>query len=240
MIQFNLLPDVKLEYIKAERTKRLVMASASIVTAVSLAVLIILVMVVNVINAKTITDLRKDITATSDKIKETPELDKILTVQNQLNNLSMLHDQKPVVSKLNGFIQQLTPDTVTISEFEVDFEESVITVSGAALDTDVTSKQALSQVNKFVDSVKFTTFMAPDPNDSQKKIETPAFKDVVLEEFERGKKEASYTIKFSFDPIIFDSNANISLQRDSRLKQTEQITTRSLLFKPQQNEEGTQ
>ena len=44
MIQFNLLPDVKLDYIKSKKNKHLIITSSVIVSGAALAVLIILFM----------------------------------------------------------------------------------------------------------------------------------------------------------------------------------------------------
>lgn len=42
MIQFNLLPDVKLEYIKANRAKHTVVVAASVTAAAALGIFILL------------------------------------------------------------------------------------------------------------------------------------------------------------------------------------------------------
>lgn len=59
MIQFNLLPDVKLAFIKARKLKRLVMVGAASVTSVSLAVVILLFIFVNVAQKKHLSDISK-------------------------------------------------------------------------------------------------------------------------------------------------------------------------------------
>ncbi len=95
MVQFNLLPDVKLEYVKTQRTKRLLTLISIVVSIVGLAVLFLSFVTVNVVQKKSLNDLSSDITKYSSQLKNVKDLDKILTVQNQLSTLKGLHDQEP-------------------------------------------------------------------------------------------------------------------------------------------------
>ena len=92
MIQFNLLPDVKLEFIKARRLKRLVVMGSVGFSALALFILILVLVSVDVVQKKSLHDLNKDIQSNSTQLKSIPDLDKILTVQNQLGTLTSLHD----------------------------------------------------------------------------------------------------------------------------------------------------
>ncbi len=100
MIQFNLLPDVKLEYIKARRTNRLVIGTSLIVSSAALVIFILLFMTVNVFQKKNITDLTADIKHGSAQLQSIPELNKVLTIQNQLSVLPGIHDQKAIASPI--------------------------------------------------------------------------------------------------------------------------------------------
>jgi Tfp pilus assembly protein PilN len=200
MIQLNLLPDIKLEYIKAKRMKRTVTTVATLVASVSLLSLIILFVAVNVLQKKHLNDLNKDIKSSSQKLQNTPDLNKILTIQNQLNSLTGLHDQKPVVSRLFTYLSQVTPDKVSISKLDVDFEGHTISLNGGA--------DSLSTINKFADTLKFTTYTADDGSIAD---DTKAFSNVVLTNFGKTDKEASYQISVTFDEAIFDNTASIKL-----------------------------
>lgn len=211
MIQFNLLPDVKLEYMKAQRTKRLVVAISSTVTVVSVAILITLILVVFVFQKQYMNDLSADITKYSNDLRSTKDLDKILTVQNQLNSLSALHEKKPDTTRIFPYLQEITPSEVSIGNVTIDFETQVINITGAAT--------SLSSVNKFVDTLKFTEY-------TQDKTTRKAFSDVVLASFGRADKGASYTVNLKYDPIIFDNTQKIALNVPAK------VTTRSETQKP--------
>jgi len=198
MIQFNLLPDVKVEYIKARRSKRMVLLIASGVAAVSLAMFLILFSVVNLFQTKHISDLNKDIKTNTATLQAVPDLNKILTVQNQLSNLTGLHEKKPSTSRLVDFLGQITPAQATIASAKFDYLSSSISVSGNA--------DALSTVNKYADTLKFTDYTVANQAGTKK-----AFSEVVLSGFATTDKGVSYQISFKFDPVIFDGTKQVAL-----------------------------
>src|SRR5581483_3376261 len=109
MVQFNLLPDVKLEYVKTQRTKRLLTVVSLIASLASIAILLASVVTVDVVQKKSLNDENNDISRYSAQLRSVPNLNKILTVQNQLSTLTSLHDQKPVTSRLFNYIAEVTP-----------------------------------------------------------------------------------------------------------------------------------
>ena len=229
MIQFNLLPDVKIEYLKARRTKRFVMLAAAIVTSIGLTVMIVLFVAVNVIQKKHLNNLKTDIESASKQLREEPELSKILTVQQQLKSLDGLHQNKPAAERLGTYLSQVTPIDVTISSFEVDFDARTMTFDGSA--------PSLKAVNQFVDTLKFTNFQAGEASGS-------AFSSVVLSSFSRREQSsdsnpATYQITLSFDQVIMNGSENVTL------KVPNTTTTRSTTERPsdlfqQPSEEGVQ
>jgi Tfp pilus assembly protein PilN len=199
MIQFNLLPDIKVEFIKARRSKRMVLLVSAGVTAVSLVVFVSLFMVVNVLQTKHISDLNKDIKRYTGTLNAIPDLTKILTVQNQLTSLTGLHDQKPISSRAIDYLGQLTPAQATISNVNLDFNAGTVTLTGNA--------DAISTVNKYVDTLKFTNYTVTDSTETKK-----AFSDVVLSSFSTNSKGGvTYQITFAFDPVIFNGTKTVKL-----------------------------
>ena len=191
MIQFNLLPDIKIQYLKARRQKHLVMLSSTVVIIFSVTLMVVLLSIVFGLQKKNLADLNRDIKSKSSELQSTKNLSRILTVQNQLNSLPALHDEKPVVSRLYTYITQVTPTEASISRLNIDFEKNVLTVTGAA--------NALSTVNKFTDGLKLATYTTDDAPKTSKR----AFSAVVLSAFSRDSTGASYTITASFDPLLF-------------------------------------
>ncbi|MDB5163970.1 MAG: hypothetical protein JWS12_588 [Candidatus Saccharibacteria bacterium] len=200
MIQFNLLPDVKIDYIKARRAKRMVLVISVLVSGALLTIMVLLFLVVNVFQKQHLRDLDKDIASQSKTLQATPDLNKILTVQNQLESLPALFSQKPVASRLFDYITKTTPKDVTISSYAIDFDAQTIAIEGNSV--------SLEGVNKYVDTLKFTNFTT---DQSAQAISTKAFSNVVLSTFGKDDKGASYHLDLKFDPAIFDVSKAVNL-----------------------------
>ena len=188
MIQFNLLPDVKLQYIKAQRTKRLVMVISLVAAALSIALVTVLFLTVQVAQKKHLKDLSSDIVDQTKKLNSVEDLNKILTIQNQLNSLTTLHQSKPVTSRLFGFIQQVTPVQASISKLDIDFSVNTLTIVGT-VDTLLTA-------NQFSDTLKFATYKTAATDKGK------PFSNVVTT-LGLGDKKSTYVLTMSFDPVLF-------------------------------------
>lgn len=198
MIQFNLLPDVKQEYIRTQRLKRLVIGVSLLTSAAALVVFLLLMSSVYLVQKKSISDLNRDIKSASSELKNKPNIADILTVQGQLNSLSSLNAQKPAVSRLFGYLSEVTPTTVTISDLKVDFTQNTMTIDGNAPGFDA--------VNTFIDNLKFTNYTVKDSGKTGS-----AFSQVVEASSSRTAKQATYSITLSFDSVIFDNASDITL-----------------------------
>ncbi len=198
MIQFNLLPDVKQQYLKAKRQKHAVIVISMMVAAASLAIFVLMLVTVYLFQPGIIRGLNNSIDNSTNTLKETKDLNKILTIQNQLSKLPSLHDDKPVVTRLSGYLAQLTPAQISIGELEVDFDAATMVIKGKA--------PALQDVNKFVDTMKFTTQSVDG-----KVSTTKPFTGVVMSEFTRNSEGTTYTVKLSYDKTIFDNGKTVAL-----------------------------
>jgi hypothetical protein len=191
----------------------MVISVAVIAGAAALFIFLLLVLTVDVWQKKTISDLSGDIKTSSSALKNTPNLNKILTIQSQLNSLDSLHSDKPVATRLTDFLSQVTPAGATISDLKADFTADTLTITGNAPSLDV--------VNAFVDGLKFTTYTTTASDSSQK-----AFSDVVLTQFSRDETKASYTVTLTFKEDIFDGANEVTLSVPN------QVTTRSVIEQP--------
>lgn len=250
MIQLNLLPDVKLQYIKARQNKRMVMSIAFIASVFFVAILIILLVFVRIGQQGHIGRLSKDIETKTSELQEKENLAKILTIQNQLNSLPNLHDQKAISSRLFDYLAQLTPADATISDVDVVFGDNTLEIKG--------NTKNIGIVNKFVDTLKFTGFVvnSADGNqpactfdeiaqnnvdDSNPQTVCRAFNEVVLKEFSLGTgndtvnasdKPVSYSISVKFDPSLFASIKAAEGKPAVALRIPNIISTRSVTEKP--------
>ena len=140
MVQLNLLPDVKLDYIRAQRSRRLVLSISVLVTGIAVLALVLLLLV-DVAQKKHLSDLSRDIQTESSELQQKPDITKILTVQNQLESLTALHSSKPAASRLfSNYLDQVTPAAASSASFNIDFTQQTVTITGTA--------DALSTINK--------------------------------------------------------------------------------------------
>src|SRR6266576_1242806 len=93
-VQFNLLPDVKLEFNRSQHAKRVVYALSALATGIALIIFVLSFLSVDVLQKQLLSSANNDINNYSKKLKSIPNLDKILTIQNQLNSLPSLHQKK--------------------------------------------------------------------------------------------------------------------------------------------------
>jgi hypothetical protein len=214
MIQFNLLPDVKLQYVKAKRAQDIVILVSTVLIAVFLAIFVILYVYVSIIQKNHIKNLSNQITSSTQQITSNSNLNKILTIQNQLESLPSLYNGRPATTQLLPFVNQLTPSKATISTLAVNFVQDSGSIAGNA--------DSLATVNTFVDTLKFTTFTAGSIKG------TNAFSGVVLTSFAQTTTPVgfSYSIAFSYNPEIFNESAQATLSVPN------QITTRSITQQP--------
>jgi hypothetical protein len=81
MIEFNLLPDVKLAFIKTRRTKRLVILTSGVLSVAALVIFVFLLFYVDVIQKQHVDSLGSNITKEQSLLGNTGNLDKTLTIQ---------------------------------------------------------------------------------------------------------------------------------------------------------------
>ena len=151
MIQINLLPDLKVKFLKSQQYKKTVLMITVPIVLISIATVAIMSYIVYVGQKKQLTDLEQKAVISTKQLEAVNGLGKILTIQNQLKSISTLHSQKPISSRVFGYLEQLTPNKVTISSLSIDFPTSKMTIVG-------TSPSAIL-VNQFADTLKFTNYL---------------------------------------------------------------------------------
>ena len=220
MIQFNLLPDIKKEYIKAKRTKRLIVTMSVLVSVGAIILTGLLYSYVQIGQKGDIDNLATDINNEISEIRSIEDFDKILTIQNQLNTINGLHEMNPETSRLFNYLFQLTPTSVKIQELSLTFDEFRLNISGSA--------DSLADINTYVDTFKFAKYKYEVEG-----VETEGDPFTqVFSELTRNSDNASYSITMVFDPIIFDNTKDVQLIVDK------QFTTRSITEKPSLSEGG--
>ena len=152
MLELNLLPNVKINYLKTQKLKHSIVSICIILSLVFVILFGGFMYYVYIFQKAEINNQNAKITSYIAQIKSNKDLNKILTVQNQLNSLPGIEANTTVPSRLFGFMSQLTPTNATISDLNVDLTSNTITINGSA--------NNLGTVNQFVDTLKFTTYQS--------------------------------------------------------------------------------
>lgn len=222
MIQFNLLPDIKLAYIRAQRQRRLIV-SVSVLVCMASVLLLALLLSVDGLQHKHLSDLKRDINTESKALSGQQDINTVLTIQNQLKTIPTLDDQKPAVARLFNYLNEVTPAQDSIGDLQVDFTSQTISINGTA--------DAISSITQYVNTLKLTTYTTADD-----KTPKPAFTNVVLSSFglnssaQDRSQAASYAIAMNYDEPIFDITQTTYLHVPTVLTRA-QLPNPTALFK---------
>ncbi len=122
MIEINLIPDVKQELLRAQ-TQRNVVISGSILLAIGAAAVVVLVTLYVFGAQKLIMDnVNKTIDTEYTKLSSTEDLNRLLTIQNQLSTVSTLNQKKLAGSRVYNMLNVIVPTDphdITISSLIV-------------------------------------------------------------------------------------------------------------------------
>jgi Tfp pilus assembly protein PilN len=135
MIEINLIPDVKLELIKAQKIRAAVISISIILSIVAASAVAVLAIYIFTVQTVRINILDASIKKGSSQLQEVKDLSKTLTIQNQLTKIATLNDQKKISSRTFDVISAIippAPNNVQISNLVVDTSSKKITIEGQA------------------------------------------------------------------------------------------------------------
>lgn len=203
MIGLNLLPDVKKEFVKAQRTRRTVIGLSIIAMLVAGGLTVFLVIFVYVGQNALIDQAKKDITTKQTTLQNKTEITKYLTIQNQLATLKVLHGEnyKILYSRLFDYLPQLNPsapNAVQLGSVKVTTEGKAINMTGKTKDF-----HSLDTFKTTLENVKLTY-----KSDNATK-EVNLFSEIVLKSASLSQDNSKLGVSFEFDvtysPEIFNA-----------------------------------
>ncbi len=186
MVQLNLLPDIKIEYIKSRSQKRFVMLLSTLVISISLGIVVFLALIVYGYQNTRLSALEDNIQEKSSELSNTPGLNEILTIQNQLSALDTLHAEKPAVDRLPKYLSQIIISTAVLEDITIDLTTNTISISGTT--------DSLQDVNTLVDTLKFAEISRGEEGETDR---ARAFSAVVLTGFDREPKNSTIPLRCS-------------------------------------------
>lgn len=202
MIEINLIPDVKLELLKARRQRRAIISVAVIITIVAVGITVLLAMYA--FGVQTIASKLADnsITSENDKLRKVEDLSKTLTIQKQLASLSQQHDDKNLSSRVFDILTTTVPtgtNAISVTRLTMNTEDKTIEIEGQAAN----GYEALEVFKKTIAETKFEYT-------TENEVQSPLAIATSISDGERrysedstGKRVLSFTMSFSYPEELF-------------------------------------
>lgn len=225
MITLNLLPDIKKEYLKTQRLKRLFFMGSLIISAAFVAITILLALFVFGVQRYQISDTQSGIDEALSKLQSIEDLDKIVTIQKQMDVLPSLHDGKPAAGRLFGYLNTLVPNDVKLASLELLLGDEL---SGELSGTAATAKA----INVFVDTLKNAELTYEGAEGPVRPFTSVVLEDPVVEE-----NEIAYRIIIKFDSLLFDNTLSEAKLTVPNITTTNSVRGRPALFEGENNED---
>lgn len=204
MIEINLIPDVKLELLKARRQRKMVI-SASIIASIGAAAAVVLLMtyafgVQTALDALADSDIKKESTA----LKNVKDLSKTLTIQSQLDQIATSQSEKNVTSRLFDIISVTVPEgknAVTIKRLAFDSSEKVIEIEAEASN----GYEALEVFKKTIAQTNYRFDTEEKKGQSVKISNAISDGERRYSEDQQGRQVLRFTISFEYSDELFDT-----------------------------------
>jgi len=195
MIEINLLPNVKRELLKTRAMRNRVISISFLVGGASIVAVVVLALILgSQIAAEAVqSGVIKD---RNDKLMEVEDLNKVVTIQNQLTKINEQHSRKKINSRIFDVVtavNPVAPNNVSFSDIKVNPESKTITLEGSA----VNGYSALETLKKTILNTKVQT---TDGDKSSEVSLTKEIKDgdTSFGENSEGKKVLQFSFSFEY------------------------------------------
>lgn len=234
MIELNLLPDVKKEFIRTQRMRNKVVTGAILVTIIAVGLLGVLGTVVYGAQGVFIESLRRNVKSNHAKLAAKDEINKYLTIQSQLKAIDTVSVGRQQYARMFDYLLQLNPappSNVLLYSVMVTDETATMVLNGSARNFEaVNNFRYTLQESKLSYKVDGTETQVPMFSDVA--IDDPALSNV------DGKQIASFRITVVFTPEAFNAkNTDLKIVVPNLITSNADQNTPKDLFKDQPVEE---
>jgi len=202
MIEINLIPDVKQELLKAERSRGMVISGAIITCIIAGGFVALLAVYVYGIQFGRNVLVDNSIKTGSEKLAEVEDLSKMLTIQNQIGKINELDKTKTIDSRLFDVLSAVippAPNAVSISLLTLNTEGSTVSLEGQT-----NAYDSMEVFKKTIDSsiIVYTQ----DGTEKQVKLATDiSTTDIGYGEDAEGRKVLNFSLSFKYPPELFSA-----------------------------------
>ena len=210
MIEINLLPNVKRELLKTRAMRNRVISISFLVGGASIVAVVVLALILgSQIAAEAVqSGVIKD---RNDKLMAVEDLNKVVTIQNQLTKINEQHSRKKINSRIFDVVtavNPVAPNNVSFSDIKVNPGSKTITLEGSA----VNGYSALETLKKTILNTKVQT---TDGDKSSEVSLTKEIKDgdTSFGENSEGKKVLQFSFSFEYAEELLEpaNNGTVSV-----------------------------
>lgn len=199
MIQLNLLPDLKKEFIKAQKNKGLVITASIFVTLGALGLSALFFVYVTFAQQLQISLVTQDIERKAGELSAISDIDKYLTIQNQLESIGQLHNDKGAYSRLFEFFGVLNPsppNNINLTAAQLVTSDKSVTFNGTTA--------SFESLNVFVDTLK-NAQVTYTVDGSDEQIKETMFEQVLVQNSGLGRVNEKQVVVFTVRAVYRDS-----------------------------------
>ena len=232
MIELNLLPDVKQEFLRTQAQKRLVV-SLMIIVSIAAGVIVLVLFFVGYLVQPGLRLLSEgDIKTKASSLQHDKNLPRDLTIQNQLSTITELHQQKGVYDRFFDYFTSLNPqapNNISISDATIDAVGGTISIEASAA-----NYQAIAV---FQDTLKNAQLNYVDADTGSSK-KTPLFTAISISQAglgqdSKGAEIASFKADLTYDPNAFSwtaENTSVSVPNKTTTPTANQVSNQVSVF----------
>lgn len=211
MIEINLVPDIKQEFLRSQRLRAKVISTSIIACLAAGGVVTLLAMYMGtqaIRNALADTDIN---TQYNKLVTDNKDLAKVVTIQNQLTIVSSLNDKKIISSRafdLLAAINPKAPNNVKMSVITVDPTKNTLTIEGSADEgfnaADAFKKTILNTTVAYTKDTKTSTI----PLSGAVTVSNTSFGEDAT-----GKKVLRFKLSFTYPKeLLSNESTNVSVE----------------------------
>jgi Tfp pilus assembly protein PilN len=224
MIQINLIPDVKREYLAARKLHSMVVTGSLLASAAAIGIVVLLA--VNVFGVQALRNLQAD-NSIKDEHKELVAKEGLVsavTVHDQLKQLSELQGSSKVNSRVFDMLSAIVPNsapTVAISKTTVDTDENTVQLEAQSPD----GYAALEKLKKTIAATNLRYL------EGDEAAEVPLASDIVdsersFGEDAQGTTVLRFTVSFTYDEALFSNQVrDLRVEGPERANVTDSFTS---------------
>lgn len=220
MIEINLVPDVKQELLRAQRVRNMVISLSVAVSVVALAVVALLVAWIFLVQGVRGYALDNTIDDRSKKLAAIEDIENTLTIQNQLEKLQAMHDDKKIDSRVFDLLQTINPpapNDVRVTNLQVNADEKIVTIEAQATN-------GFAALEVFKKTLSATTVKFTEDGEAQTVDLATAINDTDRSYGEdvNGAKVLRFKLSFEYPEELFSNKVtSVTIQAPSKTNVTD-------------------